>query len=179
MTKLKIALLISTAAFGFAAAQAPAKVTASTFKVTQVTENGKTVEKLEDASKVGVYPNDTLLMTQKMDNLSTGKLAGVRLTMPIPPAVTLVSQQCDVAGVKAQYSVDAHQYDPKTKSIINVNAKKFGDAPLKKTVVVKENGVDVKKEVNATNADYTAIRWQLPDLAAKQSVECSIRVKVK
>ena len=178
MTKLKIALLISTAAFGFASAQSPAKVTASTLKVTQVTENGKTVEKLVDASK-GVLPGDTLEMKQKLDNLSAGKLTGVRLTMPVPSAVVFLSQQCSITGVKTQYSVDAHQYDPKTNAIINVNAKKFGDAPLKKTVTVKENGVDVKREVNATAADYTALRWQLPDLAAKQSVECSIRVKVK
>lgn len=179
MTKLKIALLMSTAAFGFASAQSPARVTASTLKVTQVTENGKTVEKLVDASK-GVLPGDTLEMKQRLDNLSEGKLTGVRLTMPIPAAVTFLSQQCSMTGVKTQYSTDAHQYDPKTRAIINVNAKKFADAAaLTKTVIVKENGADVKKEVNATPADYTAVRWQLPDLAARQPAECSIRVKVK
>lgn len=177
MTKLKIALLLGTSAFGFAAAQNPAKVTASTFVVSQVTENGKTVEKLLDASK-GVLPNTILEMQQKIDNLSGKRLTGVRLSMPIPSAVTFLSEKCDTAGTKSQFSVDAHEIDPKTKNI-NMVSKKFGDAPLKKTVTVKENGKDVTKEVNATPADYTAVRWQLPDLNASQSVTCSVRVKVK
>lgn len=179
MTKLKIALLTGAAALGMASAQNTAKVTASTFLVTQVTENGKSVEKLVDAGK-GVLPNNILQMNQRLDNLSGQKLTGVRLTMPIPGAVTYLSQQCSIGGTKAQFSIDPHVYDPKTKSITNIGTRKYADAAaLVKTVTVKENGADVKKEVPATGADYTAVRWQLPDLAAGQSVDCFIRVKVK
>lgn len=183
MKNLKMTLLLGTAATlltGMAAAQspAPAKVTAATYKVEQVTENGKTVEKLVDASK-GVLPTNILQFSQKLDNLSGKPLTGVRLALPIPGAVTYLSQQCNVGGVQATYSLDKNVVDPKTGSITNINTRKYGAAPLMKTVTVKENGVDVKKEVQAGPADYTAVRWNLPNLTAGQSVECSVRVKVK
>lgn len=179
MTKLKTALLLGIASLGLASGQNSAKVTSSTFLVTQTTENGKSVEKLVDAGK-GVLPNNILQMNQKLDNLSGQKLTGVRLTMPIPSAVAYQSQQCNITGVKAQFSADAHAVDSKTQKITNVSTRKYADAAaLKKTVTVKENGKDVTKEVTVSPADFTAVRWQLPDLAAGQSVECFVRVKVK
>lgn len=187
MTKMKTALLITAASLGVAAAQttttqavkpSPAKITSATLLVTQVTENGKSVEKLVDASK-GVFPGNTLVFRQTLENLSGRKLTGVQLAMPIPGTVTYLSQQCSVTPAKVQYSVDAHVLNAKTKVITNINTRKYGAAPLMKTVIVKENGVDVKKEVQAVAADYTAVRWQLPDLNAGQTVECSARVKVK
>lgn len=176
MTKLKIALLVSTAAFGFASAQTIDRTQA---KVVMVKEGDKMVEKLEPAPNI--LPNDIIQYTVKLMNPRSDKLVGVRLQMPIPNGTTYLSQQkCSVTGYKALFSIDPHTLDPKTKAINNISTRKYADAAaLTKTVIVKENGADVKKEVNATPADYTAVRWQLPDLAARQPVECSIRVKVK
>lgn len=185
MTKLNIALLLSACVFGSAyaqsSAQSPAKpaspqLTAATYKVVKVKEGDKLVEKL--VSGAGAMPNDTLQFSYRIENPGSLPLPGLSINVPIPAQVTYLSHTCSAAGFKAQYSIDPHVYDTKTKAI-NMSLKKFGDAPLKKTVTVKENGADVKKEVSAAPADYTAVRLLLPDLAAGQNGECSVRVKVK
>lgn len=176
MTKLKLALLLSTAAFGFASAQT---LDLTQSKVVMVKEGDKMVEKLEAAPNI--LPNDIIQYTVKLNNPRAEKLVGVRLQLPIPTGTTYLGQQkCSLASSKAMYSIEPHTLDAKTKAINNVSTRRYADpAALMKTVIVKQNGTDVKREVNATAADYTAVRWQLPDLTAKQTVECSIRVKVK
>lgn len=179
---MKNFLMMGALTLGVAAAQngtSPVRLTASTYVVTQAKDaSGKTTEKLVDVSGKGAIPGSTLQMSQKVVNVSTRKVTGLRLTMPVDPATTFVSQNCTLSGVKALYSIDPRTYDPKTKAL-NVASMKFAEAPLKKTVTVRQNGVDVKREVTVEPSEYTAVRWQLPEISPNQNGECSLRVRVR
>lgn len=174
MFRLPLATL-SLAVLGGAVAQSaaqdkppsPVKLTASTFLVTQVQQDGKTIEKLIDAPSAN--PGNLLQMTQRLENVTGTQakpfaLKGVALTQTINASTVYQSDKCSVDGVTALFSLDG---------------KTFAAAPLKKTVTVKENGVDVTREVEVQPNEYTALRWQLPDLKPGDVIECSLRVAVK
>lgn len=146
------------------AQNSPLKVTASTLLVTEVKEDGKTVEKLTDTANRGVSPGDLLQLQQRVDNTSRTTVKQIKLNMAVPAATSFVGQECSVDGVKVLFSADG---------------KNYAAAPLKKFVTVTENGQDVKKEVTVNPSEYTNVRWQLPDLKGGDAVTCFIRTKVK
>ena len=162
------ALALTSASF---AAQAPAKssalpspikLSAATYVVTQVTENGKTVEKLVDGSQA--LPGSLLQMSQKVQNVSARTVPGLRLNMRVPVATTYQTSTCDAARTNTLFSIDS--------------GKTFSANPTK-TVTVTENGKAVQRTVPAQPSDYTNVRWELPDLAVSQTVNCNLRVRVK
>lgn len=193
---LKITALIGLTALGLAGAQgtapaaqpaatpsqaaavktSPIKVTNVMQRVTTVTENGKPVEKFSDVK--GVVPGEILQFTYKYQNITKLTVQGNNLNTAVPRATTFLSQQCDATGTKTLFTIDKQVLD-KNNDVTNVNTMKFAAAPLKKTVTVKENGVDVKKEVTVDPSEYTAVRWALPDIKAGQTFTCTMRVKVK
>lgn len=184
MTNLKLSLIAGLAALGTAAAQTPApapaaasylKITASTSLVTVAVVDGKTTEKLTPAATA--LPGQTLELRQNVVNVSTFKIGQIKLNQVVPAATLYQSNSCDVPGVKALFSADPLTTDPKTGAT-NLAALQFSERPTK-SVTVKENGADVKRTVAATPADYTAVRWSLPDLMASKTVNCSVRVKVR
>jgi hypothetical protein len=161
--------LITAALFGLLAVPAlaqnsPLKLTASTLLVTEVKEDGQTVEKLTDTANRGVTPGSLLQLQQRAENVSTSTVRGLKLSMAVPAATAFIGQQCNVPDVKALFSIDG---------------KSFAAEPLKKFVTVTENGKDVKKEVTVNPSEYTHVRWQLPDLKVGQSAVCFIRTRVK
>ena len=145
-----------------AAQTSPVRVTASTQLVTKVTVDGKATERLSDAG--GVQPGNLLQLNQKVDNVSSGVIRGLALSMNVDPATTFQTSGCSVAGVTTLFSADG---------------RTFAAAPLKKTVTVTENGQSVKKEVVVPPSEYKALRWRLPDLAGGQSANCFVRASVR
>lgn len=145
------------------AATSPIKLTASTSLVTEVKDAaGKQTEKLGSAARA--LPGNILQMSQKVQNVSSRKVGGLRLNMRVDRATTYQNSRCDVANVNTLFSID--------------NGKTFVAKPTK-TVTVTENGKSVKKTVPATPSEYTNVRWMLPDINAGQTFNCHMRVKVK
>ncbi|AFD25365.1 hypothetical protein [Deinococcus gobiensis] len=161
-------LLLGAAQFASAqtpatsAQNSPVRVTASNQLVTQVTVDGKSTERLTEATNA--RPGNLLQLNQKVDNVSAGLVRGLALNMNVDPATTFQAAQCSVSGVTTLFSADG---------------KTFAQAPLKKTVTVTENGQSVKKEVVVPPSEYKAVRWQLPDLAGGKSTNCYMRVTVR
>lgn len=160
LTLITVCALAQTAA----AQNSRLNITGSTLLVTEVQENGKTVEKLTDTANRGVSPGNLLQLQQRVENVSNATVRQLKLNMAVPGATVFMGQQCDLADVKALFSIDG---------------KSFAAAPLKKFVTVTENGQDVKKEVTVNPSEYTNVRWQMPDLKGGVKVTCSIRVQVK
>lgn len=156
------------------ATRAPLTTTTTLNRVTTVTENGKAVERLAPAAQVS--PGDLLQFTVKYTNNIKLPINDIKAPLAIPANTTYVSQKCDTNAVTL-YTIDKQVLD-KSGLVSNVSSMKFGPLPLKKTVTVKENGVDVKKTVDATPADYTAVRWNLPSLGAGKTYTCTLRVRV-
>ncbi|MDO4245750.1 MAG: hypothetical protein Q4C89_06990 [Deinococcus sp.] len=174
-TQLTLALLALTAFSAQAATTqtakpaqtkpSPIKLTAYTYTVGTTTDaSGKKVERLADAAGKGALPGSLLQMTQKVQNVSTGSVRGLRLNMRVDPATTYQTSNCDVARVNTLFSADG--------------GKTFAAKPTK-TVTVTENGKSVQKTVPALPSEYTNLRWELPDMNAGQTFNCNLRVKVK
>ena len=167
-TQLTLTLLTLTstalAAQAVPAKTSPIKLSAATYSVTQVTENGKTTERLSDAAGKGALPGSLLQMSQKVQNVSTRNVQGLRLNMRVDPATTYQTSNCDAARTNTLFSID--------------RGKTFAAKPTK-TVTVTENGKAVQRVVPASPSDYTNVRWELPELGAGQTVNCNLRVRVK
>lgn len=143
----------------------PIKLTAYTYLVGETTDaSGKKVERLSDAAGKGTLPGNLLQMTQKVQNVSTSRVRGLRLNMRVDPATVYQTSNCDVARVNTLFSADG--------------GKTFAAKP-NKTVTVTENGKSVQKTVPALPSDYTNLRWELPDMNAGQTFNCNLRVRVK
>lgn len=146
------------------ASASPIKLSGATYSVTQVTENGKTTERLSDVAGKGALPGSLLQMTQKVQNVSARSVNGLRLNMRVDPATTYQSATCDAAKTNTLFSIDS--------------GKTFSANPTK-TVTVTENGKATQRTVPASPSDYTNVRWELPSLGASQTVNCNLRVRVK
>lgn len=155
---------VSFAARAAPAATSPIKLSGATYSVAQVTENGKTTERLVDASGKGALPGSLLQMTQKVQNVSARSVNGLRLNMRVDPATIYQSATCDAAKTNTLFSIDS--------------GKTFSANPTK-TVTVTENGKATQRTVPASPSEYTNVRWELPSLAASQTVNCNLRVRVK
>lgn len=133
MTHFKNILLIGIASFGMAAAQNntanPIKIVGSTFLVTQVAENGKTVEKLVDGSKA--LPNQVLEMRQVIQNTSKNNYGKIFLNQVISNTVNYLLNQCSVPGVTVVYSTDPVKLDAKTSEWTNSKDMSFSEKPTK------------------------------------------------
>lgn len=162
---LMTALLAAPALAGLAGAQtSPLRVTATTLLVTEVQEDGKTVEQLTDTANRGVSPGNLLQLQQRVENTGRMPVRQLKLNMAVPAATAFLGQGCDVDGVTALFTIDG---------------KSYAAPPLKKFVTVIENGQDVKKEVTVNPSEYTGVRWQLPELRGGGRVTCFLRARVK
>lgn len=173
LTATALTLLGAASAQGASGKVEPLTTTVTLNRVTTVTENGKAVERLVDAAQTS--PGDLLQYTVKYtSNLET--INNIQSPMAIPASTTFVSQKCNTAAT-ALFTLDKQVLD-KNSLVTNTGTMKYAALPLKKTVTVKVNGADVKKVVDATPADYTALRWSLPTLPAGKSYTCTLRVRV-
>lgn len=144
-------------------AKNPISVIGSTVVVRTMEKDGKKQEVFKAAKTA--QPGDLLELRQQVNNVSSKKLSGIRLKMPVDKATVFKSQKCNAEGVKALFSIDG--------------GKTFASAPLKKTVTVTENGKKVTKEVTVDPSEYQYVQWTLPALDGKQSMRCYIRAIVK
>lgn len=169
---MKTTLLIGALVAGSAVASSASAQNASPLKLTQTldivrttTVDGKSVEKLVDATKVGPFPGEVLQNGFRAEVVGKTKLTNIRLPVKVPANTSYLSQQCSSPEVKATYSIDG--------------GKTFAAAPLKKTVTVTENGKSVTKTVTVDPSEYQAIKWDYPAMNPSSVISCSMRLKVK
>ena len=141
-------------AAGFAApafAQADVGLKGEVKVVRQITENGKTVEKLEDPSQV--LPGDRLVFTTRFTNGSAKPVEDFVVTNPLPAPVKLAQ-----AG-SFEVSVDG--------------GKSFGAL-----AALKAAGADGKPRA-AELGDATHVRWKLASIAPGASGEVKYFAEVR
>ncbi|GGB78741.1 MULTISPECIES: hypothetical protein [Deinococcus] len=133
--------------------------------VRTVTVNGKTSEALTPAPK-SVVPGDLVRQQLTATNTSDRPINRVVLKLPVPEHATYIAvERSDVPGeVRTEFSADG--------------GKTFGLAPLKKTVLITENGQSVHKEVTVPPSDYTTVRWTLNQLPARAQATVGFRMRV-
>lgn len=158
-------LLAALSGAVLAQSTSPLKLVLELDRVTTVQEDGKTVEKLVDAT-AGVQTGDVLVQQATASNVSKSTLNRIAVNVPVP-ANTVYSGQPTPAGnaLALEFSYDG--------------GKTFGVAPLREVVEVKENGKTVKKQVVVPPSRYTNVRWTIASLNPDESRKLSFRVKVK
>lgn len=168
--------------FGLVAALVFAKdslvIEAKTYRVVQIQQDGKTVERLEEA--LGVRPGDVLEFQYEVSNTTIDPLRGVVVT------VDLVK----IGGLNPDGS-KALAYLPATASVLKLGeltltpdfsydgGRIYGKAPLRRKVRQLEGGKETEKEVEVRPEEYTHVRWVIPQLAANSKVLLKLRVTVR
>lgn len=171
------ALVVLGLLSGVASAQGsqPLTVKLEAFQVKTVQEGGKTVEKLVPSTKT--LPGDVIVYQLNFTNNLTSPITGLVQPFAVPVKTSFISQECTLPGVRADFTIDEREVD-KQGLVTNLDKLKYAAAPLKKTVTVTENGKKVQKTVEVKPNEYTALRWSFPPVPAKQTVSCSMRIKV-
>lgn len=155
-------------AFTLATAQAPrpgpVSLVLSQQLVTVEQQEGRRVERRRPAPPT-VRPGDVL--TQELRVTNTGRLAQRALapTVPVPNGTRYGGGATTAPELRTQYSADG--------------GRTYGEAPLRRTVTVTENGRRVTREVVIPEAEYTHVRWLVPVLASGASLDLSFRVQVR
>ncbi|THF68068.1 DUF11 domain-containing protein [Deinococcus sp. Arct2-2] len=158
------ALLTSVAS---AQAASPLTLTLSQALVRAVTVDGKATEQLA-ADPKNVRPGDVLSQMVTARNIGNKALTNVTVRLPVPKGTTYLKAETvmntALSNAKAEYSIDG--------------GKTYATAPLKKIVMVTENGKSVKKEVEVKPSEYTNVRWMLPHIDAGTELKIGFRVQV-
>jgi hypothetical protein len=159
------ALLISTAlAQNTALAQktAPLKLVLTQALVQITVRGAKSTEKLLP-QPAGVVPGAVLEQAVTAINTLDKPLGNVTVNLPVPAGTRYLAALGN-AGVTTVFSFD--------------QGKTFGAAPLYRTVTVTENGKAVQKQLEVSPAEYTNVRWTVPQFAAQGSLKLGFRVRV-
>lgn len=137
----------------------------STYLVTTQTKDGKVTESRK-LNPTSVKPKDLLVLSTLVQNTTQKTLSKVNVVQPIPEQTQYIANtatQLETADL--QYSFDG--------------GKTFGKEPLKKTIVVEENGKKVEKEVPVPPQQYTHVKWVLNSLQPQASQTLEVRVNVR
>jgi hypothetical protein len=166
MTKTVIA--VCSVLLVWALAQAPMVLDLLAYKVTQVEEAGKQVEKFQLA--LGGKPGEVLEYRLEASNVTEKELRQLELVIPIPRETSYQNQSAQPLmlgdlSIRPEFSFDG--------------GARYGFPPLKKKVKVIENGKEVDKEVEVKPEEYTHARWVLPVLSPKQKQQLKLRVAVR
>jgi hypothetical protein len=166
MTKTVIA--VCSVLLVWALAQAPMVLDLLAYKVTQVEEAGKQVEKFQLA--LGGKPGEVLEYRLEASNASDRELRQLELIIPIPKSTAYQNQSAQPltlgnTAIQPEFSFDG--------------GAKYAVPPLKKKVKVTENGKEIEREVEVKPEEYTHARWVLPVLSPKQKQQLKLRVAVR
>ncbi len=132
--------------------------------VHQEVVGGKTTERLV-ANPKNVLPGDVLSQVVTATNTSNKPMTAVKVNLPVPKGTQFVGLEPSLKTTPVQYSIDG--------------GKTFAAAPLKRRVMVKENGKDVVREVEVQPNEYNAVRWNIPEIVAGQNQRVGFRIKVQ
>lgn len=169
-------LVVLSLLSGVASAQGsqPLNIKLESFQVKTVQEGGKTVEKLVPSTQS--LPGDVIVYQLNFTNNLTSPITGLVQPFAVPIKTSFISQQCTFPGVRVDFTIDEREVGQGV--VTNLDKLKYAAAPLKKTVTVTENGKKVQKTIEVKPNEYTALRWSFPPVPAKQTVSCSMRVKI-
>lgn len=176
MKRLWMTVFALVAALAFA--KEPLLIEAKTYRVVQAQQDGKTVERLEEA--LGVRPGDVLEFQYEVSNTTIDPLRGVVVTVDL---VKIGGLNPDGSKVLA--------YLPATASVLRLGeltltpefsydgGRTYGKAPLFRKVKQLEGGKEIEKEVEVQAGEYTHIRWIIPQLASNSKLLLKLRVAVR
>jgi uncharacterized repeat protein (TIGR01451 family) len=133
--------------------EGPLKLDLKVFKVLRA--EGK--ESLAPVEKV--KPRDIVEYQVKYQNTSDKTLSNIAATLPIPAGLEYLPGTAEPGA-----------------AVASLDGKNFAAIPLKRKVK-QANGSE--KTVAVPYAEYRALRWTLPQLAAKKSVVVSARARVR
>ncbi|MDX2004674.1 MAG: hypothetical protein SFU83_05290 [Meiothermus sp.] len=155
-------------ALAFAQTRGAVKLDLQAYRVLSVQENGRSVEKLEEALEV--RPGQLIEYRLAAQNTSQTALRQVSLVIPIPR--TTAYQALSAAPLRLGQSLVAPQFSFDGGSV-------YGFPPLKRKVTVMENGKEVQREVEVKPEEYTHVRWVLPQMATQENVVLTLRATVR
>lgn len=176
MKRLWVMIVGLVAALAFA--RDPLVIEARTYRVVQAQQDGKTVERLEEA--LGVKPGDVLEFEYEVGNTTASPLRDVAVTADL----------VKIGGLKPDGS-RVLAYLPATASVLKLGqltltpefsydgGKSYGKAPLRRKVKQLEGGKEIEKEVEVQPEEYTHIRWVIPRLEANSKILLKLRVVVR
>jgi hypothetical protein len=176
MKRLWVMLIGLVSALAFA--RDPLVIEARTYRVVQAQQDGKTVERLEEA--LGVKPGEVLEFQYEVSNTTIDPLRGVVVTVDL----------IKIGGL-SQDGSKALAYLPATASVLKLGeltltpefsydgGRTYGKAPLRRKVKQLEGGKEVEKEVEVRPEEYTHVRWVIPQLAANSRLLLKLRVVVR
>jgi len=166
----KLRFGLGLAAFGVFVALAAGSLSLKldSFRVEQV-ENaeGKRVERLVPAAEV--KPGDVLEWVLRATNEGERALEDVALTVPIPPNTVYLEGTARPIELEGTRVLPVFSYD----------GVRFAPPPLVRKVRKKVGDRWVEVEEVVPPEAYTHVRWVLPRLDPKQSVEARFRTKVR
>ncbi|GGJ54235.1 hypothetical protein [Deinococcus roseus] len=140
-------------------------VKSSTYLVTTQTKDGK-VQENRKLNPTSVKPKDLLVLTTAVQNVTQKALSNVSIVQPIPEQTQyLANSATQLDSAQLQYSADG--------------GKTFAKEPLKKTVLVEENGKKIEKEVTIAPQQYTHVKWVLKSIQPEASQTLEVRVNVR
>lgn len=140
-------------------------VKSSTYLVTTQTKDGK-IQENRKLNPTSVKPKDLLVLSTAVQNTTRKALSNVSIVQPIPDQTQYLANSATAfEGAALQYSADG--------------GKSFAPEPLKKTVLVEENGKQIAKEVTIPPQQYTHVKWVLKSLQPEASQTLEVRVNVK
>lgn len=176
MKRLWVMLIGLVAAVAFA--KDPLAIEARTYRVVQAQQDGKTIERLEEA--LGVKPGEVLEFQYEVSNTTIDPLRGVVVMVDL----------IKIGGLGPDGS-KALAYLPATASVLKLGeltltpefsydgGRTYGKAPLFRRVKQLEGGKEIEKEVEVRPEEYTHIRWVIPQLGSNSKILLKLRVVVR
>lgn len=161
LKKIAIVALAAILSFPVAALAKPqVKIGMTAEKEVIVTENGQTVTKRVPATDA--TPGETIIYTLSVANGGDETATNVVVNDPIP-AGTVFLPGSTTGDIAPTFSIDG--------------GKTFQKPSLLTYEITNPDGTKEKRV--ASPNQYTAIRWQIPQVAAGAKKELSFKVKVK
>lgn len=138
------------------------------FLVVPDEQDGASVESLLTALEL--QPGDVMQESLTAFNIADYRISDIVLMLPIASATTYLPGSASPIELGGRQVLPEFSFD---------GGATFAHPPLKRIVVVLENGIRTEKEVDVEPSEYTHIRWRIPWLDPQQSAVVSFRAVVE
>jgi hypothetical protein len=159
---------LTTVALALAQVASPLRLELQRFLVVEQAENGESTEEFVPALQL--QPGDVMLESLTALNVSDSTLGGIALVVPVANDTAYIDGSASLPLVAGAPVVPTFSFD---------NGLTFALPPLKRTIVVIENGVRTEREVDVAANEYTHVRWEITTLAPQDEVVVSFRAVVE
>jgi uncharacterized repeat protein (TIGR01451 family) len=163
MNYAKFAVLAVLLAFALAQ-RTDIRLDLKAFRVVQTSPS----EKLEEA--LGAKPGQIIEYQLNAQNPTDNNLQQVVLIIPIPSTTAYQGLSAQPLRLGELLVTPEFSFD---------GGIKYGKLPLKRKVRVTEGGKEVEKEVEVKPEEFTHVRWTLPQMGSKQTVQLKLRTVVR